>query len=111
MNITLQDCPAALRDAVEREMKSLSCFGEVLTLAVSRHESHIYKDKSVTTKTHRVTLMAANAFIILRHTENGGSVLPPYISKDSLNIGEVMEIFEAAPSWAGFADCHARARE
>lgn len=111
MNITLQDCPAALREAVEQEMKSLSCFGEVLILAVSKHESHIYKDKSVTTKIHRVTLMAANAFIILRHTEDCGSILPPHISKDTLNIGEVMEIIKTAPSWAGFADCHARVRE
>ena len=111
MNITLQDCPMALREAIDKEIQSLSCFGEVLTLAVSCRESTVYVDKSIVTKTHRVLLMAANFFIILRHMENSDGKSPPYISKESLNIGEVKEIFETAPAWVGFADCHPRARE
>lgn len=111
MSITLQDCPLALREAVDKEVESLSTFGEVLTLAVSCRESTIYKDKSVVTKTHRVLLMAANFFIILRHMEDSDGKSEPFISKDSLSIGEVKEIFEAAPSWVGFADCHPRMHE
>lgn len=108
MSITLQDCPLALREAVDKEVESLSNFGKVLTLAVSCRESTIYKDKSVVTKTHRVLRMAANVFITLRHMEDSDEKSELFISKDSLNIGEVKEIFEAAPSLVGFADFYPR---
>lgn len=96
-NISLQECPAELREAVEKELENQDWPWELLS--VTLHEETPFYDKTVILRTHQAILCKANTFMVLDYMEDGtwGSGL----TKGVFTLGTLKRLMAAAPEWMG----------
>jgi hypothetical protein len=94
MNITLNDCPAILKDAVEKYMAEGR---SQKIICISKYESMPFKDKTIVSTSYTVSIQEHNYFTTFDYmVESNPNHLNLGIMKNSMTAGEIMDIIKSA---------------
>lgn len=95
-NITIEECPEVLRDAVEKEILGLIKYSpEIISVTYYENENSNGKNKI-----YKVYLMYGNVFNIMTFDEYTHNKFNVGVSQNFIIIGEINEILKAAPQVA-----------
>ena len=98
--VLLTDSPAPFQKAVREKTEYFERhYNKCEVSPVSYFEDTIYVDKSIVSKRYRVILFAYNLYTVLCFHMD--PVLHEYLTEDSVNMGDVMDIIAMDPARVG----------